>query len=128
MAPCSELQVILAWVSQVDDLSVRWSVSNENATYFYLFVSPAIISIKIAKLVLTLPHSNADEERVFSFVKHNKTPYRDALNINSTLSSILTVKMASKEPCFKFEPTSEVLTASKKATWSYNQAHVQKRK
>ena len=83
---------------------------------------------KIAKLVLTLPHSNADEERVFSFVKHNKTPYRDALNINSTLSSILAVKMASKEPCFKFEPTSEVLTASKKATWSYNQAHVQKRK
>ena len=29
---------------------------------------------KIAMLVLTIPHSNADEERVFSMVRKNKNP------------------------------------------------------
>ena len=48
---------------------------------------------RVAKLVLTLPHSNADEEGVFSFIKINKTPVRNALNLNETLSSHLTIKM-----------------------------------
>lgn len=78
----------------------------------------------IAKLVLTLPHSNADEERVFSLIRKNKILSRSSLDINNTLSSILTVKMSNLEPCYKYEPTSEVLLAAKKATWSYNQSHV----
>ena len=50
---------------------------------------------RVAKLVLTLPHSNADEERGFSFIKMNKTPVRNALKLNeTTLSSLLTIKMA----------------------------------
>ena len=81
---------------------------------------------RIAKLVLCLPHSNADEERVFSHVQLNKTPHRDSMDINCTLSSILTVKMATKEPCFKYEPSSQVLMASKKATMEYNQSHMKK--
>ena len=48
----------------------------------------------IAGLVLTLPHSNAGEERVFSLVRLNKTPYRSCLGVDGTLSSILTVKMS----------------------------------
>ena len=79
---------------------------------------------RIAKLVLCLPHSNAD--KVFSRVKLNKTPYRDSMDINCTLSSILTVKIATKGPCFKYEPSSQVLMASKKATWEYNQLHMKK--
>jgi hypothetical protein len=39
---------------------------------------------RVAKLVLTLPHSNADEERGFSFIKMNKTPVRNALKLNET--------------------------------------------
>ena len=78
---------------------------------------------KVARLVLCLPHSNADEERVFSLVKHNKTPSRNSLLLDGTLSSILTVKMNSVEPCFKFEPTNAVILKSKTATWEYNQAH-----
>ena len=31
---------------------------------------------KVAKLVLTLPHSNADEERVFSLIGQNRTDFR----------------------------------------------------
>ena len=69
---------------------------------------------RISKLVLCLPHSKADEERVFSHVKLNKTPHRDTMDINCTLSSILTVKMVAKEPCFKYEPSSQVLMTSKR--------------
>jgi len=78
---------------------------------------------KVAKLVLTLPHSNADEERVFSFIKMNKTPTRNSLDLNETLSSLLTIKMAVKEPCYKFEPPPEVVKMSKKVTWNYNKEH-----
>ena len=48
---------------------------------------------KVAKLVLVLPHSNALEERVFSMVKNNKTPFIASMGFN-TLGSILTVKLA----------------------------------
>ena len=41
----------------------------------------------VAKLVLTLPHSNADEERVFSLIRQNKTDFRSALSLNGTLYS-----------------------------------------
>ena len=36
---------------------------------------------KIAVMVLTIPHSNADEERVFSMVRKNKTPFHPVLPI-----------------------------------------------
>ena len=77
----------------------------------------------VAILVLTIPHSNADEERVFSLVRQNKTDFRRSLSLDETLSSILTVKMASEEPCYKFEPPSAVVQQSKKVTRQYNQKH-----
>ena len=78
---------------------------------------------KVAKLVLTLPHSNAGEERVFSLIRLNKTPYRSSLSLDGTLSSILTIKMHNPEPCFDFEPSEQMLEKSKKATWNYNKQH-----
>ena len=78
---------------------------------------------RIAKLVLTLPHSSAAEERVFSLVRLNKTPYRSSLSLDGTLSSILTVKMFNPEPCYKFEPPVDMLEKSKKVTWEYNKEH-----
>ena len=81
---------------------------------------------KVAKLVLTIPHSNADKERVFSLIRQNKTDSRNSLGLDGTLSSILTVKMACEEPCFKFEPPSDVVKKSKKATWEYNKEHRKK--
>ncbi|XP_034092754.1 uncharacterized protein LOC117560097 [Gymnodraco acuticeps] len=60
---------------------------------------------KIAQLVLVLPHSNADAERVFSMVGLNKTKTMNSLALDGTLSSIMTVKMAGLEPnCFRWEP------------------------
>ena len=81
---------------------------------------------KVARLILLLPHSNAGEERVFSLIRLNKTPYRSSLGLDGTLSSILTVKLHNPEPCYTFEPSKEMLKSSKKATFLYNQKHPSK--
>ena len=46
----------------------------------------------MAVSVLVVPHSNASEERVFSMVRNNKTPFRPSLGLDGTLQSILQVK------------------------------------
>ena len=81
---------------------------------------------KVAQLVLILPHSNAQEERVFSMVTKNKTVFRPNLKHDGTLSSILTVKLANSEPCLHYEPPSTVIETAKKATMNYNRAHSSK--
>ena len=48
----------------------------------------------VVKLILTIPHSNAEEERVFSNVRKNKTCFRPRLDPEETLVSIVTVKLA----------------------------------
>ncbi|KAK1876551.1 E3 SUMO-protein ligase KIAA1586 [Dissostichus eleginoides] len=79
---------------------------------------------KIAQLVLVLPHSNADAERVFSMVGLNKTKTRNSLPLDGTLSFIMTVKMVGLEPnCFRWEPPTPVQKASKTATNTYNKKH-----
>lgn len=67
---------------------------------------------QIAKLVLVLPHSNADDERVFSVMGLNNTKTRNSLVLDWTLSSIMTVKVAGLEPCFKWEPSNALIKAS----------------
>uniref|UniRef100_H3A908 HAT C-terminal dimerisation domain-containing protein n=1 Tax=Latimeria chalumnae TaxID=7897 RepID=H3A908_LATCH len=66
---------------------------------------------RLARLVLVLSHSNADE-RVFSLIRKNRTPFRPNLGLDRTLSSLIQVKLANPEPCFKFEPTKEVIKKS----------------
>ncbi|KAK6481138.1 hypothetical protein HHUSO_G17313 [Huso huso] len=79
---------------------------------------------KVEQLILTLPHSNADAERVFSMIGLNKTDTRNALDLEGTLSSIMTIKMSGMEPnCFKYEPPAEVIKASKSAASSYKREH-----
>lgn len=82
---------------------------------------------KIAMLVLTIPHSNAGEERVFSMVRKNKTPFRSSLGLDKTLSGLLTVKLATQEPCHKFEPDYSVVARAGKVTWEYNKEHSKSR-
>ena len=47
---------------------------------------------EVAKHILVLPHSNAEEERIFSTVSKNKTKFRATLSNKTTLPSILTCK------------------------------------
>ena len=68
-----------------------------------------------AKLVLALPLSDADAERVFSVVGLNKTKARIiSLALDGTLSSIMTIKMSALEPSFKWEPSPDIIKASSK--------------
>lgn len=75
--------------------------------------------------VITIPHSNAAEERVFSTVWKNKTPFRPNLNTEDPLGSIVTTKTALPKdtPACKFEPPKELLVTAKGATKEFNQAH-----
>jgi hypothetical protein len=102
-------------------LDILWGfvATYKDATGMFVFPRLSVV----AKLVLCLPHSNADEERVFSLVKHNKTPVRNSLSLDGTLSSILTVKMNSSEPCYKFEPPTDVVLKSRNVTSEYNKEH-----
>ena len=75
---------------------------------------------QVAKLILIIPHSNANEERVFS---KNKTPFRPSLGLDKTLPSLITIKLATKEPCHKYEPESSIVTKAGKVTWEYNKEH-----
>ena len=80
--------------------------------------------LPIVKLILSLPHSNAEEEHLFAMVKRNKTAFRPNLDRQETLGSILTVKLALKgEKIHKVDIPNDILTRTKKATWEYNKAH-----
>ena len=78
---------------------------------------------QVAKLILIIPHSNANEERVFSMVRKNKTPFHPSLGLDNTLPSLITIKLATKEPCHKYEPESSIVTKAGKVTWEYNKEH-----
>ena len=50
----------------------------------------------ITKLIVSLLHSNAGEERLFSVVKRNKTAFHSNLDPQEILGRILTIKLALK--------------------------------
>ena len=80
---------------------------------------------KILRLVLTIPHSNAEEKRVFSIVRKNKTCFGPRLDSEETLASIVAVKLAMKsESVETFNIPQEVLTAAKSATYKYKLSHL----
>ncbi|KAL2091672.1 hypothetical protein ACEWY4_013935 [Coilia grayii] len=80
--------------------------------------------VKIAQLVLSLPHSNADAEQTFSVVGLNKTDTRNRLSLDGTLSSIMTIKMNDTEPCYKYEPPAQIVKDAKSATTRYNRPNL----
>lgn len=75
---------------------------------------------RIARLmlsILTIPHSNAECERVFSLVKKNRTQFRSSMS-NTTLESISILKTRSSSPCYANTFSPELLRKAKKATSS----------
>lgn len=78
---------------------------------------------RVLQLIMIIPHSNADEERVFSLIRKNKTCFRPNLDPDITLQNLIMVKLAIPKPCQDYEPDGSVLSQAKKATWIYNKAH-----
>ena len=81
---------------------------------------------KIALSILTIPHSNAAEERVFSMIKKNKTAYWANLDLSGSLDSIMVIKMNSPEelaPCYQMTFSDKLLKKCKSACRNYNSEH-----
>ena len=81
---------------------------------------------RVAEVVVILPHGNAEEERLFSIVRKNKTDSRSSLKLDGTLSSILKMKYAypeSEVPCHHWVPDEKILRDAKKGTFCYNKDH-----
>ena len=82
---------------------------------------------KLVKLILVIPHSNAEEERVFSLVRKNKTCFRPNLDLDESLASIITCKLAMEgESVTKFSISDDIISTAKQATTKYNKQHSQK--
>ena len=77
---------------------------------------------KVAEVVMTIPHSNAGEEQIFSLINKNKTPSRSSMKLDGTLSSIIVVKTHIEDPLL-WEPTKSLVEKAKKATKLYNSKH-----
>ena len=100
-------------ISCIDSLYLRLLKTPDTTTLRFNLL------FRVAETVLTIPHSNAGEERIFSYVTKNKTPSRSSLQLDGTLSSILTTKT---DP-LNWKPTTEIIEKAKKATREYNTEH-----
>lgn len=105
-------------VNRIDDLWLYLAtlkIPGTNEREFDLLV-------KVAQCVMTIPHSNASEERIFSLINKNKTPSRSSLQADNTLSSLIIVKTHIEDP-LKWNPSETLLQKAKKATKTYNEQH-----
>ena len=78
--------------------------------------------------ILTIFHSNADCERIFSMVRKVKTELHGKLGL-TTLNAMLVQKSynhGANMDCFNFKPTKELLKACKSSTNAYNMQHSSK--
>ena len=78
---------------------------------------PAHLVASEANDAITQLSSNAEEERLFSIVRKNKTDSCSSLKLEDTLLSILAMKSRFQEsvvPCYKWQPEEEVVKNAKK--------------
>ena len=71
---------------------------------------------KLTKSLLSLPHSNAEVERVFSQVALMKTKLRNSLK-SSTLDSILITKQSLPSSCVDFKPDQDMYRRMKNSMY-----------
>lgn len=70
---------------------------------------------RVAEVIMTIPHSNAGEERIISLIRKNKTPDRNSLRLHGTLSSLMIVKMH-LEDLLQWKPSVTLIDSAKKST------------
>ena len=77
---------------------------------------------KVAEMIMTIPHSSAAEERMFSIINKNKTSSQGSLSLEGALSAIMIVKTHIYDP-LAWKPLQDVLMKAKKARMEYNRGH-----
>lgn len=77
---------------------------------------------QLYQVLLCLPHSNADSERVFSNVRKIHTEYRKTMGTD-TLTALLQVKLNCDDLCFKVKLSREQIMSAKSCTSEYNKKH-----
>ena len=77
---------------------------------------------KLMKGILSIPHSNASSERLFSMVRKIVTENRTDLG-NDTVCALLSCKMNCDSTASNFTPDRSISQTAKKATYLYNQEH-----
>ena len=79
---------------------------------------------KVVKLILVIPHSNAEEEHVFSLVMQNKTCFWPNLDLDESLASIITCRLVMEvESVTKFSISDDIISTAKQATTKSNKQH-----
>ena len=107
---------------RMDDLwyyIANMNIPDSNAKRFKLLP-------KVAEIVLIIPHSNAELERLFSIVRKNKSLEHSSMKLDGTLSSILSMKTmypVSSVPCYLWKPSDDKLKTLKRAAMNYNKEH-----
>ena len=79
----------------------------------------------IALFLLTIPHSNAGEERIFSIIRKNKK-FRSNLDNETSLNSIMLIKINKPESfksCYLWKFSNEQLKKYKAACKEYSRQH-----
>lgn len=65
--------------------------------------------------LMSIPHGNADTERMFSHLNNMKTAQRSQMS-DGTLKSCLIVKLNNDTDCYTFEPSAEMIKDARTAT------------
>ncbi|CAG2208435.1 unnamed protein product [Mytilus edulis] len=73
---------------------------------------------QLSKVMLTIPHSNADTERTFSMLKKIQTDSRDNLE-SKTIHSLLSIKINNYTDCYLYKPEPSLVRSAKSACTSY---------
>ena len=125
--------------SELDEAAIRTDESGDAKIYridilwYYLYIQKITGTgknkfenlFKLAKVVFAIVHNNAEEESLFSRVRKNLTAERASLQLDGTLSSIISFQLnrPQDQPCFKHNPSDNVIEKAKTATWEYNKSH-----
>ena len=77
------------------------------------------ILVHVMLVILVIPHSNADSERIFSCVRKNQTDFRPNLGVPLLESLMITKtdRQARNTPCYQQDFPTELLARAKKATY-----------
>lgn len=97
-------------------IDVQWikigAIENEISEKKFLRLSKVMLSI------LTLPHSNAECERIFSQVRKIKTDFRGSIS-NNSLEKLLISKLRMSKNCYETEFERDFLKKAKSCSTSF---------